>query len=92
MEHRVKRRKSEVGGQKTEDRRQRAEDRKKAEVRGRKSEGGGLAVKQSNNKPSVGTGSMQCRDHEYDFFVFVDFIEKAPGADSITPGVGIETT
>ncbi len=35
---------------------------------------------------------MQCGDHEYDFFVFVDFIEKAPGADSITPGVGIETT
>ena len=25
--------------------------------------GGGLAVKQSNNKPSVGTGSMQCGDH-----------------------------
>ena len=79
MEHRVKRRKSEVGS-------------RRSEVRGRKSEGGGLAVKQSNNKPSVGTGSMQCRDHEYDFFVFVDFIEKAPGADSITPGVGIETT
>ena len=35
---------------------------------------------------------MQGGDHEYDFFVFVDFVEKAPGADSITPGAGIETT
>jgi hypothetical protein len=35
---------------------------------------------------------MQCGDHEHDFFVFVDFIEKTPGADSITPGVWIETT
>jgi|GEM_PF-1952833 len=34
---------------------------------------------------------MRSGDHEYDFFVFVDFIEKAPSADSITPGVGIET-
>ena len=53
---------------------------------------GDLAVEQSNNKLSVGTGSMQCGDHEYDFFVFVNFIKKAPGADSITPGVGIKTT
>jgi hypothetical protein len=36
----------------------------------------------ASKKPSVWVG---------DFFVFVDFTEKAPSADSITPGVGIET-
>ena len=33
---------------------------------------------------------MRSGDHEYDFFVFVNFIDKTPGGNSITPGVGVE--
>lgn len=32
------------------------------------------------------TASMLGRNHENDLFIFIDLIEKTPGADSVSPG------
>jgi hypothetical protein len=39
---------------------------------------------------SVGNAAVGSGNHKDDLFVVIDFVEKTPGANSISPSFGIE--
>ena len=52
--------------------------------------GVGLRFNNLDGKLSVGCAAVGGGDHEDNFLFIINFIEKAPGGNSITPGVGVE--